>query len=43
MILHGMEPQLLASFMEIMDARTLWEKLATVHKAKSKVNVFQML
>jgi len=32
-ILLGMEPQLLASYMEITDARTLWEKLATAYNA----------
>jgi len=41
-ILLGMEPRLQASYMEITDARTLWEKLATAYKAKLKFNVFQI-
>jgi len=41
-ILLGMEPRLQASYMEITDARTLWEKLATAYKAKLKFNVVQI-
>jgi len=41
-ILLGMEPRLQASYMEITEARTLWEKLATAYKAKLKFNVFQI-
>jgi len=41
-ILLGMEPRLQASYMEITDARTLWEKLTTAYKAKLKFNVFQI-
>jgi hypothetical protein len=41
-ILLGMELWLQASYMEITDALTLWEKLVTVYKAKSKFNVFQI-
>jgi len=41
-ILLGMEPRLQASYMEITDARTLWEKLATAYKAKLNFNVFQI-
>jgi len=41
-ILLAMEPRLLASYMEITDARTLWEKLATAYIAKLKFNVFQI-
>jgi len=41
-ILLGMEPGLQASYREITDARTLWEKLVTAYKAKLKLNVFQI-
>jgi len=41
-IMLGMEPRLQASYMEITDARTLWEKLATAYMAKLKFNVFQI-
>ena len=41
-ILFSKEPRLQASYMEITDARTLWEKLATAYKAKLKFNVFQI-
>ena len=41
-ILLGIEPRLQASYMEITDARTLWEKLATAYKAKLKFNVVQI-
>jgi hypothetical protein len=41
-ILLGIEPWLQASYMEITDARTLWEKLATGYKARLKFNVFQI-
>jgi hypothetical protein len=42
MILLGMEPWLQALYMEITDAQTLWEKLATVYTAKLQLNVFQI-
>jgi len=41
-ILLSMEPRLQALYMEITDARTLWEKLPMVYKAKLKFNVFQI-
>ena len=41
-ILLGMEPRLQASYMEIMDVRTFWDKLATAYKAKLKFNVFEI-
>jgi len=41
-ILLGMEPHLQASYMEITDARTLWEELATAYKTKLKFTVFQI-
>jgi len=37
-----MEPWLRASYMEITDGRTLWEKLATAYKATLKFDVFQI-
>jgi len=41
-ILVGLEARLQASYMEITDARTLWEQLATAYNAKLKFNVFQI-
>jgi hypothetical protein len=41
-ILLGMEPRLQALYIEITNARTLWEKLATAYKSKLKFNVFQV-
>jgi len=41
-ILLGMELRLQASYMEITDARTLWENMVTAYKSKLKVNVFQI-
>jgi len=42
MIQLGMEPRQQASYKEITDAWTLWEKLATAYKAKLKFNVIQI-
>jgi len=36
------EPRLQALYLEITEARTLWEKLATVYKSKLKFNVFEI-
>jgi hypothetical protein len=41
-ILLSMEPRLQTSYMEITDAQTLWEKLATAYKVQMKFNVFQI-
>jgi hypothetical protein len=41
-ILLGMESRLQASYMDIDDAQTLWEKLAAAYKSKLKLNVFQI-
>ena len=41
-ILLSVEPRLQALYLEITEARTLWEKLATVYKSKLKFNVFEI-
>jgi len=37
-----MEPRILAEYMVVGDAKTLWEKLASAYKSKLKLNIFEI-
>jgi len=41
-ILLGMEPRIQAEYTVVDDAKTLWEKVASAHKSKLKLNIFEI-